>query len=54
VLVLDLGLLRVPHKESSSFVEEALHKSMQKSIIKSTKSAEDKRALLGYFVLRST
>ncbi|KIM97835.1 hypothetical protein OIDMADRAFT_182203 [Oidiodendron maius Zn] len=54
-LVFDLGLLRIPHKESHSLFEEAIIKSIQNpSIIKSDKTFEEKRALLGYFVLSSS
>jgi hypothetical protein len=53
VLVFDLGLLRVPLNESHSLIEEALYKTVKVVIVNSSKTLDEKRALLGYFILSS-
>lgn len=52
-MVFDLGLHRVPQKEFASLLEEALYKTLKAQTINPTKTLDEKRALLGYFVLSS-
>ena len=52
-MVFDLGLHRVPQKEFASLLEEALYKTLKTQTINHTKTLDEKRALLGYFVLSS-
>lgn len=54
ILVFDLGLLRIPQTEYHSLLEEALYKTVKAiANISSKKTMDEKRALLGYFVLSS-
>jgi hypothetical protein len=53
VLVFDLGLLMVPLKEARSLIEETLPKTMKVIVVNSSKTLDEKGALLGYFILSS-